>query len=63
MLLNHNDYQAVQCKKIKIIIEARAESSHQQRVGASQREAKGIIVKNNEIKLLVKLCILIHLKE
>ena len=33
MLLNHNDYQAVQCKKIKIIIEARAESSHQQREG------------------------------
>ena len=31
MLLNHNDYQAAQCKKIKIIIEARAESSHQQR--------------------------------
>ena len=28
---NHNDYQAVQCKKIKIIIEARAESSYQQR--------------------------------
>ena len=50
---NHNDYQAVQCKKIKIIIEARAESSHQQRASTSQWEAKVIIVKNhkNHIKL------------